>query len=420
MKIYTDRPEMLPPGHIPVESPDEADAVVVFTPKFLRNGPTIRNKTVLLVAKRTPLSLAGMGIEIRLSDLSDLPDVLLGGFQSSRTIPELTDSGRQEPDVAKELVRATGKVPAEEPVIPEPDQITSQQFYNEPEKVISDPVKKREVFIGPAKAATFCAPPEKIENLYVSYSPGTNVGKTFVASNMAAWLADQGMSAVLVDMDSVNSGTWEMLHMREMFGPPKRTIADWNGAEEDIWAMAEEHAHPGVKNLYVLIRGNTCDPEKLTAALYALSKRYQVVVDTSNDIELPHIASALFHAEKIFFIGTLTLKVQSRFSQMYSNARRLAAGSRLILAVNRVGLNDNEKNLKPVDLARQFGFRDYHVVHEDRKARLLAEKKKTLPLFVNSNVSTELKAMFSKEFGFAGVQKKSKTGLFSLFKRRDA
>lgn len=420
MKIYTDRPEMLPPGHIPVDSPAEADVVVAFAPELLRNGLTVRDKPVLLVAKRTPLSLAGMDMEVKLSNLSDLSDVLSDSFQSSRTTSGPAVSNRQEPAVIKEFVRATGEIPAEEPVIPEPNRITPRQFHNEPEEVIPDRVKKREAFAGPARVATFCAPPEKIENLYVSYSPGTNVGKTFVASNMAAWLADQGISTVLVDMDSVNSGTWEMLHMREMFGPPKRTIADWDGTEEDIWVMAEEHAHPGVKNLHILIRGDTRDPEKLTAALYALSKRYQVVVDTSNDIELLHIASALSHAEKVFFIGTLTLKVQSRFSQMYSNARRLAAGSRLILAVNRVGLNDNEKNLKPVDLARQFGFRDYHVVHEDRKARLLAEKKKTLPLFVNSKVSAELKSMFAKEFGFAGAQEKSKSGLFSLFKRRGA
>ncbi|TEB04718.1 CobQ/CobB/MinD/ParA nucleotide binding domain protein [Pelotomaculum schinkii] len=411
MKIYTDKPYILPPGHIPVDDPVEADAVVAFTPELLRNGMIIRDKPVLLVAKRTPLSVAAMGLEINLVNISDLPTVL------SDDLPQKLAKDKQDTPVIRESLRAMEKT-----AVPEQDWTTesvSRQIYDEP--VIPERIKKHET-AGPlpSREMKFHMPTGIIEKLYISYSPGTNVGKTFTASNMAAWLADQGLPTVLVDMDSVNSGTWEMLRMREMFGPPRRTLAHWDGTEEDILAMAEEHEHPEVKNLHVLLRGDTRDPEKITAALYALAKRFNVVVDTSNDIELPHIASALSHADKIFFIGTLTLKVQSRFSQMYSNARQLAAGSQMILAVNRVGLDDNDKSLKPVDLARQFGFRNYHVVHEDRKARLMAEKKKTLPLFVNSKVSAELKAMFAKEFGFTDLQEK-KSGLFNgLFKRRDA
>lgn len=421
MKIYTDKPYILPPGHISVDDPTEADAVVAFTPELLRNGVLIRDKPVLLVAKRTPLSMAAMGLDINLVNLTDLPGVLSNGLQLGRANRRSSIPDRRDVPDVDEFVRGV-----EEPFIPEPDwtvKTDSGQFRDVPEEppVIPDRIKEHET-AGPVPSSgtKIHVPPGKIKNLYISYSPGTNVGKTFMAANMAAGHADQGFPTVFVDTDSENSATWEMLHMREMFGPPRRTIADWDGTEEDIWAMAKEHAHPGVKNLHVLLCGNTRDPEKITAALYVLAKRFHVVVDTSNDLKLPYIASALSHAEKIFFVGTLTKKVQSRFSEMYSNARQLAAGSQMILAVNRVGLDDNEKNLKPVDLARQFGFKNYHVVHEDRKARLMAEKKKTLPLFVNSKVSAELKVMFAKEFGFAGSQEK-KSGLFNgLFKRRDA
>ncbi|MCL6478545.1 MAG: hypothetical protein K6T65_09010 [Peptococcaceae bacterium] len=389
MKIYTDRPDMLPPGHLPVNSPAEADAVVAFTLKLLRNIP--RNKPVLLVARRAPVSLISSissGLTIKPVSLEALQDALSNGGLNAKH-PEM------QVNAERRLVSEVGHV--------KEDAIGSFRTQE----------------VGRQAPPPSVRPQVTIGNLYVSYSPGTDVGKTFLSSNLAAWLADRGKKTVLVDLDMGGSGTWEMIHMREMFGLPHQTIADWDGTEKDLLAMVEKHAHPGIKNLHVLIRGGASEPDRIMAALSMLSREYAVVVDTSNNLDLPYISSVLQCAGKILLIGRLTAKVQTRLSEMYSNARRFTGG-KITLVVNRVGMKADERNLHPVDLARQFGFRQHYVVHEDEKARTLSLKKRTLPVFLNTRASGELRNIFAKEFPELAPAEKKSAGFLNLFKRRES
>lgn len=75
MKIYTDRPEMLPASHFPVSEPTGADVVVAFTPEFLKSV-VIRDKPVFLAARRAPLSLTNLGLDVRIVNQANLSDVL--------------------------------------------------------------------------------------------------------------------------------------------------------------------------------------------------------------------------------------------------------------------------------------------------------------------------------------------------------
>jgi hypothetical protein len=262
--------------------------------------------------------------------------------------------------------------------------------------------------------------PDLIKNLYVSFSPGTDVGKTFLASNMATWFATSGKKTILLDMDMGGSGTWEMIHMREFYGAPQFTLADWDGSREEILRMASKSAHPKIARLHVMIRGNISEPNKIMLAIYYLSQEYDVVVDTSNNLhDMPYIQPLIKTAERVFLIGRLILKVQTRISEMFNTANRVIDKNKMILVINRVGQQADEK-IHPIDMARQFGFRKHYLIHEDYKARIAALKKRTMPVLVKSKVADELKTVLQETFPDfpESKSKKQVSGFLSLFKTR--
>lgn len=407
MLVFTDEPERLA-GYDLIQDPAEADAVVAFSPdflyRFLSDYPLrekFEGKKIFLVARRVPVSLLGKGVEIRPIAAGELEKVLAaaGGGETGQ------NRGGQKPVVPACAPRA------EEPRNDGERGTGSVADAGAPTGLLergaavaayprgADPARNDN--IPSTRSGDNADGLTPIGNVYVSYSPGTDVGKTFVSSNLAAWLAGRGVETVLVDLDMGGSGTWEMVHMRELFGPPRQTLSDWDRTPESISAITRAHAHPSIKNLHVVLRGGTSDPGLIADALRVLSQRYAVVVDTSNNLGIPYIVAALRVAGKVFLIGRLTLKVQTRLSEMYSNARRLIPKDRMVLVVNRVGMKDDERYLHPVDLARQFGFREHYVIHEDERARVLSVKKKTLPVFLGTRASQELRTLFEREV--AGV-----------------
>lgn len=255
-----------------------------------------------------------------------------------------------------------------------------------------------------------------LPNVVVSFSPGTNVGKTFFAANLAANRVQRGHKTVLLDLDIGGSGTWEtVLHMpRE----PEFTLSDWSGPDENLIKLVQSCQHPKLPNLHFLQRGPTADAKEIRRALEVLNNAgYYVVVDTSNNQEIPYINAALQSAGKIFMIGVLNIKEQARMASMYAT---IAANSQMVrkiaLVVNRVGAKDYVSKIRPEDLARQFLIKNPYVVHENVKARDQSIKKKTIPVLLKSPLSKELETIFQTEFGEAPVQAPKKK--FSLFKKK--
>ncbi|MDA8337175.1 MAG: hypothetical protein M0Z41_19670 [Peptococcaceae bacterium] len=260
--------------------------------------------------------------------------------------------------------------------------------------------------------------PEMVGNVIVSYSPGTNVGKTFIAANMAAWLALRGRPTVLLDLDIEASGTWEILGWKASRGVAA-SVAGWNGDPENLGQAVQKGEHPTIGRMYMIKRGSAGAAQVVSAVRALAALGFTVVIDTSNNQELPYVNSVLGMAEKVFLVATLTLKVQARLAEMYANVRS-AAGltGRLALCVNRVGYHEEEGKLRPEDLARQFMMGRHYVVHENGKGRRQAIQKRTFAVALKSAVGRELAGMFEKEFPGAGEEKagRERAGLFPLRK----
>lgn len=243
---------------------------------------------------------------------------------------------------------------------------------------------------------------EDVPNVIVSYSPGTGVGKTFIASNMAAWLALNGRRAVLLDLDMEGSGTWEILGLKNssLVAP---AVSGWNGDPETFPQELAKGEHPRIGGMYMLKRGEADASEVVRAVRTLAGLGFTVVVDTSNNRELPYIDSVMRLARKVFLVATLTLKVQTRLAEMYATARS-ATGlvEKMALCVNRVGYHEEDNRLRPEDLARQFMAGRHYVVHENARSRKSAFRKKTLLVAVKSPLAKELEVMFESEFSEGG------------------
>lgn len=252
---------------------------------------------------------------------------------------------------------------------------------------------------------------EKIPNLFVTYSPSTGVGKTFIAVNSAVWLASKGVKTALVDLDVDKADLWHTTHMDALVGSPQTTVSTWTGSDS---ALAR---HPDLP-MFVLpgttVNGRMPGEEDVKDILKSLAGRYDVVItDLNNTIRLSHIAGALKLANKIFLLSDLSEKCVIQTSMILSHAVKIADIDRMSLVVNRI----RQKQLyKPKDIASMFGFSGFSGIPEDVKLLNYCLKKKKYPVLTKSAVGESLRKLFSKELeGF--YQPDSKKSLFSVFKR---
>jgi len=338
MRIFTDCPERLPARCV-VREPAQGEVILLFKPQ---SAPLVvgTGKPVYLVGNRIPMSVAEAGAGCQLIRPADLDRLLA--------------------------------LDAASPV---------QEGFDDSAGTVATPQNAG-----------------AIPGVIVSYSPGTNVGKTFIACNMAAWLALRGRPTVLLDLDMEGSGTWEMLGWRcSLKAAP--TVAGWSGDPAALRQAVLDGLHPTIDKMYLIKRGSGTDAQQVVTAVHTLVRLgFSVVVDTANNQELPYIGAVLRVAERVFLVATLTLKVQTRLAEMYAMAYSAGAPvGGMVLCVNRVGSPDDEKGLRPGDLARQFMLRRHYVVHEDARGRRAAVKKRTLPVAMGSPLGRELTAMFGHE-----------------------
>ena len=205
-------------------------------------------------------------------------------------------------------------------------------------------------------------PAEQTGRLFTVFSTKGGVGKTTIATNLGAVLADQGRNVCLVDLD-IQSG--DVAIMLQLF--PSRTLSDLlnlRGAIDaaGITSLLTEHS-PGLSVLAAPLQIDAHESiaaDDVARALAVLKTMFDVVVvDTSGSFD-DHVLNAFDHSDLVLLVGTLdipalkNLKLATSTLDLLNIPRRQW---RLVLnrADTRVGLSNSEfAETLGVDIAVAF------------------------------------------------------------------
>jgi MinD-like ATPase involved in chromosome partitioning or flagellar assembly/DNA-binding NarL/FixJ family response regulator len=253
---------------------------------------------------------------------------------------------------------------------------------------------------------------ERIPNLYVTYSPSTGVGKTFIAVNAAMWLASKGIKTALVDLDIDKADLWHTTYMDILVVSPKTTVSSWSDSNGGL------AQHP---DLPMFVLPGTMVTDKMPKAedikniLKTLARQHDVVIaDLNAMIRLSYIAVALNLAERVFLLSDLSEKCVIQTSMILSQALNVINKDRMCLVVNKIR---PKQMYLPKDISNMFGFPNLSEVPEDVKLVNWCLKKKKYPVLTKSAVGESLRKCFGEELKRFSPIYESKRSIFSLFRK---
>ncbi len=161
-----------------------------------------------------------------------------------------------------------------------------------------------------AGAITQSAPAEPTTSrgsIVTVFSTKGGVGKSVVATNLGAALADRGRSTCIVDLDLAGGDVAIMLQLT-----PQHTLADLGDlhGEADVSAV-QSLTTPHSDGLAVLAApaqlGSPVPPERIGAVLDTLRTMYEVVVVDTGGVFDDHTLPALDRSDTLILVSTLDI-----------------------------------------------------------------------------------------------------------------
>jgi pilus assembly protein CpaE len=145
--------------------------------------------------------------------------------------------------------------------------------------------------------------------LITVFSTKGGVGKSFVSTNLAATLADQGQNVCLVDLDVHGGDVAIMLQLNPTH--QLNDLAAFNGEIDEgaVTSLLTEHS-PRLSVVAAPIQIDAYDqaaPDEVGKLLEQLKKMFDVVVIDTSGIFDDHALAALDRTETLVLVGTLDI-----------------------------------------------------------------------------------------------------------------
>lgn len=199
--------------------------------------------------------------------------------------------------------------------------------------------------------------------VYAFYSGAQgSQGKTVIAVNAGALLANRGKRVCVVDLDTDKAGLTLLLGYSEMNLP---------GA--DVAGCVERRTVEAVKGpagtnvlpapVFTKKPGWFPAPEQVRWLISALADKYDyVLLDFGAKLASPPVLEALRMSDRIFVVSTPMRTALSAIARFRGRELMEIGNDKIIAIINRVGVRGG---LSPRDAAALLGFSDYYEVPED-------------------------------------------------------
>lgn len=259
--------------------------------------------------------------------------------------------------------------------------------------------------------------PGSSEGIVVSSASSVpDVGKTLLATNLSVLSVQNGIKAVLVDIDTVGDTSQALgLEWQGSFA----TASTWRNFDlEDSGSLLRHKS-----GLYVIPRGRgeeEITPEDMQELLLKLKRNFSlVVVDHGNNPFLDCSKAALAMSDRIFVLANQTQKTLDKGVRLFEENRRLGR-DKFILVINMV---TPMGYYKPSEIARELKFASHEEIPMDPKSVNAAiRSKKTVVQLRDSQAGNAIKEIAGKyilggDYSF----KKQAVGFWGrlgIFKRR--
>ena len=198
--------------------------------------------------------------------------------------------------------------------------------------------------------------------ILASFSTKGGVGKTAVATNLAAIYASQGKRVILIDFDIGTGNAADVLGIaEEAFKGP--TTDDWFK-----YPNLPEHLkkHPS-SGIYLLPAGdNMVSEEDVEGLLENLSGFFDyIILDFGTSPFMPHAKTGLEIAEKVYIVALQEQGMLQALVRFLNQKREWIEDGKAVLVINKV---NPAGYYKPEQVAKITEFKEYKIVPEDINA----------------------------------------------------
>lgn len=212
-----------------------------------------------------------------------------------------------------------------------------------------------------APYAGVAVPPPPRRGVVIAFYSGTQAqqGKTSLAINAAALMAEKGMAVCLVDFDTGKAGLTRLCGYTENH-PPGCDLATF-------FERATPVRGPAGTSLVAAPlpeREWFPDPAQAGRLVADLAARYDaVVLDFGARLISPSVKAALRQCDRIFIVALPHRTAASTVARLRGQWLAEIGGERVAVIVNRVGYRDS--NISPRNVAQLLGREDFFEIPDD-------------------------------------------------------